>query len=637
MAEPEANLLVDGTIAVRDLSRGEASGGLFQRRLNALLDILLAIALLGQLGVMFFTVVSRYLFDYQPLWGQEISMITLTMLAFVGGAVAYSRNRHMAVEVLIQRLPAERRQFLAAVVDWHIILFAVLAFHLCLPLIRSRMEMLSPIMEVPEALFMLPLAVGMALICLVGCQRLWQRPHRQTLLSAALVLLSFAALYGLRQTTGPLGMNSPTLWATLIVFVVWLLIGVPIGFCLALTAMFFLFITGQAPPKSVPQTMYGGILGYVLLTIPFFVYAGFIMTDGGLSRRLADCVIALIGRLRGGLLQVIVVAMYIVSGISGSKVADVAAVGSSMKGMLRRNGYTMSEAAAVLAASAIMGETIPPSIPMLVMGAITTVSVGSMFVAGLVPAAFMAICLMVLVYFRARRLDFPAGIRVPFGQAVRATLIAIPPLLVPVFLVAGIMGGIATPTEISSAAVVYALLLAVVFYREMDARQFWMTVVETTTTAGMILFIISAASAFSWSLAAANLPEKIATALLALGGSTTVFLMGSVIVLIVTGALLEGLPALLIFAPMLMPIAVKFGIAPVHYGLVLIIAMGFGTFTPPVGIGIYVTCAITDTSMEETGRALAPYLLLLFFGLLAVAFIPWFSLVLPQMLHMPTG
>jgi tripartite ATP-independent transporter DctM subunit len=622
--------------ADRDLPRPGASGGLFQQRLNGLLDILLAIALLGQLGIMFFTVVSRYLFDYQPLWGQEISMITLTMLAFIGGAVAYSRNKHMAVEVLVQRLSPGRQQFLAAVVDWHIILFAVLSFYLCLPLMQSRMEMLSPIMEVPEALFMAPLPVGMVLMCLVGCQRLWQRRPKHTFAAAALVLLGFAALYWFRQATGPMGLNSPTLWATLIVFVVWLLMGVPIGFCLALTAMFFLFITGQAPPKAVPQTMYGGILGYVLLTIPFFVYAGFIMTDGGLSRRLADCVIALIGRLRGGLLQVIIVAMYIVSGISGSKVADVAAVGSSMKGMLRRNGYAMSEAAAVLAASAIMGETIPPSIPMLVMGAITTVSVGSMFVAGLVPAAFMAVCLMAMVFIRARRLNFPSGVRVPLPQAVRAVIGAIPPLLVPVFLIAGIVGGFATPTEISSAAVVYALILAVVFYREMDAKQFWLTVVETTTTAGMILFIISAASAFSWSLAAANLPQRIAAALLSLGGSTTVFLMGTVVILIITGALLEGLPALLIFAPMLMPIAVKFGVNPVHYGLVLIIAMGFGTFTPPVGIGIYVTCAITDTSMEETGRAVAPYLVLLFFGLLAVAFIPWFSLVLPQMLNMST-
>ncbi|MDR3535990.1 MAG: TRAP transporter large permease subunit [Acetobacteraceae bacterium] len=612
------------------------AGGTFQRWLDLLLDILLAIALLGQLGVMFFTIVGRYFFGYQLLWGQEISMITLTSLAFIGGAVAYSRNKHMAVEVLSRRLPTDGRQLLAAIVDWHVMLFAVLSFYLCLPLVQSRMDMLSPIMGVPEALFMGPLPTGMVLICLVGCQRLWRRSYKHTLLAGALVLLCFAALYWAREAIGPFGMNTATLWATLIVFVVWLAIGVPIGFCLALTAMFFLFMTGQAPPKSVPQTMYGGILGYVLLTIPFFVYAGFIMTDGGLSRRLADCVIALIGRLRGGLLQVIIVAMYIVSGISGSKVADVAAVGSSVKGMLRRNGYSMNEAAAVLAASAIMGETIPPSIPMLVMGAITTVSVASMFAAGLVPAAFMAVCLMTLVFFRAKRLDFPVGIKVPPRQAVRATLTALPPLLVPIFLIAGIMGGIATPTEISSVAVVYALVLAIVFYREMDARQFWATVVETTTTGGMILFIISGASAFSWALAAANLPEKIATALLSLGGSNTIFLMGTVITLIVTGAFLEGLPALLIFAPMLMPIAVKFGINPVHYGLVLIIAMGFGTFTPPVGIGIYVTCAITETSMEDTGRALMPYLVLLFFGVLAVAFVPWFSLILPQLLHMTT-
>ena len=610
--------------------------GRLQRRLTLLLDILLAIALLEQLGVMFFTVVSRYFFGFEPLWGQEISMITLTSLAFVGGAVAYARNRHMAVQVLVQRLPPPARQFLAAVVDWHIMLFAALAFWLSLPLVQSRMDMLSPIMEVPEALFMVPLPVGMALIVLVGIERQWQRPRRQTLTAAALVLLAFAALWGVCTASGPFGLNPATLWATLIVFVAWLLMSLPIGFCLALTAMFFLFVTGQAPPKSVPQTMYGGILAYVLLTIPFFVYAGFIMTDGGLSRRLADCIVALIGRLRGGLLQVIVVAMYIVSGISGSKVADVAAVGSSMKGMLRRHGYALDEAAAVLAASAIMGETIPPSIPMLVMGAITTISVASLFIAGLVPAAFMAVCLMVMLHFRARSRNFPAGIRVPLRQAVRATLVALPPLLVPVALIGGIIGGFATPTEISSAAVVYALVLAVVVYREMDARQFWATVVETTTTAGMILFIISAASAFSWSLAAANLPAKIATALLSLGGSNTIFLIGTVVVLIVTGALLEGLPALLIFAPMLMPIAVKFGINPVHYGLVLIIAMGFGTFTPPVGIGIYVTCAITETSMETTGRALAPYLVLLFFGLLAVAFIPWFSLVLPQLLNMST-
>jgi tripartite ATP-independent transporter DctM subunit len=605
-----------------------------ERYVILLLDVLLAIALLSQLGIMFVNVVTRYIFDYQFIWGQEISMITLTMIAFVGGAVAYARNKHMAVEVITQRFTQGWQRFLAAAVDWLILFLAIMITLLSLPLVQSRMEMLSPIINMPEAWFMMPLPIGMVLMAIIAAQKLYVRPWASVMSAGMTVAVALGALIIARNTFGPWGVHPLVLWLTLAAFVALLVIGVPIGFVLAMTGMLFLYVAGQAPIKAVPQTMYGGILGYVLLTIPFFVYAGFIMTEGGLSRRLAECVIALIGRLPGGLLQVIVVAMYIVSGISGSKVADVAAVGSSMKGMLRKGGYDMGEAAAVLAASAIMGETVPPSFPMLVLGSITTLSVGALFMAGLLPAAFMAVWMMVLIHFRARRLGMPAGIRVPGREAVRATLVAIPSLIVPVFLIGGIMAGIATPTEISSVAVVYALVLAVVFYQEMGPRSFWNTVVQTCTTSGMILFIISAAFAFSWSLSVVNLPDKIAKTLLAVGGSTWVFLLGTVITLVVTGALLEGLPALLIFAPMLMPIAEKLGIHPLQYGIVLIIAMGFGTFSPPIGIGIYVTCGIAETSMEEISKRLVPYLVVLFFGMLAVTFVPWFSLVVPKLLHM---
>ena len=228
----------------------------------------------------------------------------------------------------------------------------------------------------------------------------------------------------------------------------------------------------------------------------------------------------------------------------------------------------------------------------------------------------------------------PAGIVVPAREAVRATLIAIPSLVVPVFLIGGIMAGVATPTEISSVAVVYALALGVIFYREMGPRSFWNTVVQTCTTSGMILFIISSAFAFSWSLSVVNLPDKIGAALLSIGGQTWLFLLATVITLVITGALLEGLPALLIFGPMLMPIAVKLGVHPLQYGIILIIAMGFGTFSPPIGIGIYVTCGIAETSMEELTRRLGPYLIVMFCGMLVVTFVPWFSLVIPRMLHM---
>jgi tripartite ATP-independent transporter DctM subunit len=631
-ATPETSIHLGSAAAMTTTTT--VNGCVVQRAVILLMDVLLAIALLGQLGIMFTNVVTRYVFDYQNTWGQEISMITLTIIVFIGGAVAYARDRHMAVEVITCLLPGTWQRFLAAAVDWLIFFLTVMIGWLSLPLVSSRFEMMSPIIGMPEGWFMIPLPVGMTLMALIAVQRTWNRPRGSAVAAGLAIAALIAVLVVAHNLWGPWGVNAPVLWLTFVAFVVLLVIGVPIGFVLAMTAMLFLYVAGQAPIKSVPQTMYGGILAYVLLSIPFFVYAGFIMTEGGLSRRLAEWVIAMVGRLPGGLLQVIVVAMYVVSGISGSKVADVAAVGSSMKGMLRRGGYDMGEAGAVLAASAIMGETIPPSFPMLVLGSITTLSVGALFMAGLMPAAFMAVCLMLLIHVRARKYAMPAGIAVPGREAARATLVAMPSFMVPLFLVGGIMAGVATPTEISSVAVVYALVLAVIFYREMGRRSFWNTVVQACTTSGMILFIISAAFAFSWSLSIVNLPDKIGAALLSMGGSTWLFLLGTVITLIITGAVLEGLPALLIFGPMLMPIAVKLGVDPLQYGIILIISMGFGTFLPPIGIGIYVTCSMVETSMERITRKLGPYLIVLFLGILAVTFVPWFSLVIPRMLHM---
>ncbi len=631
-ATPETSIHLGSAAAMTTATT--VNGCVVQRAVILLMDVLLAIALLGQLGIMFTNVVTRYVFDYQNTWGQEISMITLTIIVFIGGAVAYARDRHMAVEVITCLLPGTWQRFLAAAVDWLIFFLTVMIGWLSLPLVSSRFEMMSPIIGMPEGWFMIPLPVGMTLMALIAVQRTWNRPRGSAVAAGLAIAALIAVLVVAHNLWGPWGVNAPVLWLTFGAFVVLLVIGVPIGFVLAMTAMLFLYVAGQALIKSVPQTMYGGILAYVLLSIPFFVYAGFIMTEGGLSRRLAEWVIAMVGRLPGGLLQVIVVAMYVVSGISGSKVADVAAVGSSMKGMLRRGGYDMGEAGAVLAASAIMGETIPPSFPMLVLGSITTLSVGALFMAGLMPAAFMAVCLMLLIHVRARKYAMPAGIAVPGREAARATLVAMPSFMVPLFLVGGIMAGVATPTEISSVAVVYALILAVIFYREMGRRSFWNTVVQACTTSGMILFIISAAFAFSWSLSIVNLPDKIGAALLSMGGSTWLFLLGTVITLIITGAVLEGLPALLIFGPMLMPIAVKLGVDPLQYGIILIISMGFGTFLPPIGIGIYVTCSMVETSMERITRKLGPYLIVLFLGILAVTFVPWFSLVIPRMLHM---
>jgi tripartite ATP-independent transporter DctM subunit len=220
---------------------------------------------------------------------------------------------------------------------------------------------------------------------------------------------------------------------------------------------------------------------------------------------------------------------------------------------------------------------------------------------------------------------------VPLQEICRRALIAVPALIAPVLLVGGIVAGIGTPTEISTSAVVYSVLLGVFFYRELSLRAIWRMAVETASKAGMVLFIVSTASAFSWSLTVAQVPHEIATLLISLAGSSsTIFMLLSIFVLIVMGAILEGLPAILIFAPLLLPMCPQFGINPLQFGLVLVISMGVGNFLPPIGVGAYVCVAVSKTTLEEMMRHLFPYLVALLVGILIVALVPWFSLVLPR-------
>ena len=295
-----------------------------------------------------------------------------------------------------------------------------------------------------------------------------------------------------------------------------------------------------------------------------------------------------------------------------------------------RELHGAGEGAAVLAASAIMGETVPPSIAMLIVGSITSVSVGAMFIGGVMPAAVMALCLMILIYARARRAGITRTPRAPLRAMVEAGLGAVLPLMMPAILLGGILLGIATPTEIAAFAVLYGLALAMGLYREMSLRAFVRTALDTAALTGVLLFIFAAASGFSWTLTVAYLPQRLVEVLHAIGGSTSIFILGSIVLLILVGVLLEGLPSLNVVAPLLIPIAGKLGLSEMHYALVLIIAMGIGGFMPLAGVGFYVCCAIMRCDIEQASRAMLPYLIVVLAGLLLVAFVPWFALALPK-------
>jgi tripartite ATP-independent transporter DctM subunit len=446
--------------------------------------------------------------------------------------------------------------------------------------------------------------------------------------------LAVAAVAGLLMTVdltasvmaGP----NASLLIMITLFFAAVLLGLPVSFAMLLATLVYLQTTDAAPLVAVPQNMVDGTGNFILLALPFFIFAGLIMERGGISLRLVRFAMALVGGARGGLLQVIVVTIYLVSGISGSKIADVAAVGSVMRGELRRHGYRPDQGAAVLAASAAMAETIPPSIAMLVLGSVTPISIGTLFLGGLLPAAVIAVCLMALIFVMApRRADGPV---MAAGHRLRAVPGAILPLAMPVAMVAGIRFGVATPTEVSSFAVLYGLVLSVLVYRALPVRRVFALATECAATAGMVLFVLASAQSFAWVLTAANLPQHLVGLLDTAGRSATVFLIGSIVLLILIGSLLEGLPALIILAPLLLPIAAGLGIDGVQYGVVLILAMGVGAFMPPVGIGFYVACAVAESRVEAAARTMLPYLVVLVLGIVLIAFVPGITLAVPHWL-----
>jgi tripartite ATP-independent transporter DctM subunit len=581
------------------------------------------------LAVVLANVAGRALATTGFLWTGEVAQFALSVLTFVGGVVAYRRLQHLPVRALTNLLPPRTQAVLVVLAEWLVLLAAAVVAIASATLVQSTWNEQTPILRIPAASIALPLSAAMALLALYAFERLL-RAEKRTLVGVGAVLAALLLLVLLSSAWWQ-PLVTPTVATSVVlgVFLLTVLAGLPVGFALILGAAAYLWVSNSSPMVALPQNMVNGTGNYVLLAVPFFVLAGLIMERGGISLRLVRFVQALVGHVRGGLLHVVVVSMYLVSGLSGSKAADVAAVGSVMRNMLAREGYRPGEGAAVLAASAAMGETVPPSIAMLVLGSITSLSIAALFVGGIIPAAVIGLCLMLLISVRARIANAPRSARASRSTLGRAALGAVLPLLMPLILFGGILFGIATPTEVSSFAVLYGIGLAF-FYREMDLRGLGRTVVDSAALSGMVLFILAAASAFSWVLTTASLPQHLVELLHGVNDSSLVFLVGSIALLIAAGTLLEGLPALNVLAPLLLPIAVQLGISPLHYGIVLVIAMGIGAFMPPAGVGFYVCCAIQRTDVEPASRAMLPYLGVLIAGLLVVAFVPALTLVLPH-------
>ncbi len=416
------------------------------------------------------------------------------------------------------------------------------------------------------------------------------------------------------------------------VFMVTLLMGVPIAFALSLGAFAVLWMTGFLVPELVVQRIFAGMDSFPIMAIPFFVLAGALMESGGISSRLVRFSSALVGWITGGLGHVAVMASMFFAGISGSAVADTAAMSTTMIPMMRRRGYKPGFAAGLIASAGVIGPIIPPSIPMVLYGTIAGVSIGQLFLGGIIPGIAMGLGLMLVVYFMARRKDFPKEEVKPSLRAIgRAFVPASGALVMPFIIVGGILSGVFTATEAAVVAAVYSFVVGVFVYRELNMRDIPEILFRSSVTTAMVLIIVGVANLVSFVLAMNQIPQAVATYFASTFATQAAILVVINILLLIVGCFIDGGSAIIIFTPVLMPLVNKMGIDPVFFGVMMTINLMIGTITPPVGLSLYVAGGVARLNLEQMSRAVLPFLALEIGVLALVMFFPQIILVLPQM------
>jgi tripartite ATP-independent transporter DctM subunit len=416
-------------------------------------------------------------------------------------------------------------------------------------------------------------------------------------------------------------------------FVVLFALGVPIAFCLGLSTLATMLVTMDFVPAvtTIAQRMAGGIDSFALLAIPLFILSGQLMARGGIARRVIDFSKAVIGALPGGLAFVNVISCMLFGAISGSAVAATSAIGGFMIPEMNKEGYDRDFNAAVTATAATTGLLIPPS-NILIVYAVASggVSIAALFIAGYIPGVLVGLALMAVCAVYAKLHDFPAGERVPLRVLAKSTVAALPSLFLIVVVIGGILAGIFTATEAGAIAVLYALVLSSAIYRELDLAELGSVLLKSAETTAIVMFLIGTSMAMSWILAYENIPAEVAHALVNLSDNPLVILLLINLVLLMVGVFMDMTPAVLIFTPIFLPVAVELGMSPLHFGIMMVLNLCIGLCTPPVGSILFVGCAIAKTSISRIVRPMIPMYVAMFLALMLVTYLPELSEVLPR-------
>jgi tripartite ATP-independent transporter DctM subunit len=592
-----------------------------------LTEIPAAVLLVVETIVIAAGVVSRYVFHSPIFWVDELASALFVWLSMLGSVVALQRGEHMRLATLVDMLPPVwRRRFDAL---GHVLVAASIL--LILPAAYkhfvSQQIVTMPTLDISESWRAAALAVGALLLSTLSILRLIEGATlKEAAGSVAIVALVVGALWLAKPLLLGIGnLNLIVFFAVLLGLLI--VIGLPIAFTFITCTALYLLLMSRTPLMVVVSRMEEGMSSMVLLAIPLFIFLGLLIEITGLARALVDFMCALIGHIRGGLNYVLLAAMFLVSGISGSKAADMAAVAPGLLPEMKRRGSKQGELAALLGASAVMTETIPPSLVLIMVGASTGISIGALFAGGLIPAVICTLALGLMTFFRSRHEDVGERPR-PSGKLILSTfVVALPALMLPIVIRWAVVEGVATATEVSTVGVIYTLFVGIIFYRAFDWRRLYPVIVATVSLTGAVMLILGMAIAMAWALTQSGFARQLVNAMTSVPGGAMGFLAISIVGFVVLGSILEGLPAILVFAPLMFPASRALGIHDIHYAMVIILAMGLGLFAPPLGIGYYSACAIARVPPDEAMARIWPYLGVLLLALLLIAAVPWFSTV----------
>jgi tripartite ATP-independent transporter DctM subunit len=606
------------------VSRSEGIVDVIDAAIGRALELLCAALVVVETILLFTGVIARYVVHRPLVWSDELASTIFMWLGMLGAALAIRRNENLRMNTVVRHLPARVRAYAEPFTFAVTLVFIGVLLPAAIEHVKLEMIVITPTLEISSAWRAAAMPSGLALMALFVVTKMAGQRSREMLVVLAAVVLVCGVLYLARPLLLGLGrFNLVIFFLGVVPFTVFA--GLPIAYSFGVATFGYLSLATHMPTSVVVARLEAGMSNLILLSIPLFVFLGYLLEITGMAAHMIRFLASLLGHVRNGLHYVLVAAMYLVSGISGSKAADMAAVAPALFPEMEKRGADRAELAALLAATGAQTETVPPSLILIAIGSVTGVSIAALFQGGLMPALVIGLMLCALVWYRSRNTPASETARASGRVIGRALMIALPALALPFVIRGAVIEGVATATEVSTIGIAYAILAGALVYREFQWSQLGRVLVQSASLSGAILIVVGAATAMAWAITQSGFSQALAASIGGMPGGRFTFIALSIVLFAVLGCVLEGLPAVVLFAPLMFPIAKQFGVHEVHYSIIAILAMGVGLFTPPFGIGFYITCAIGGADPDKAFRHIWIYLAVLLAGLILVAALPWLS------------